>query len=410
MFFDVHALDSNSALISGITRNQPPNIGKIYYRNSQGKYKMLPDHQIANEIGYHLIYAFDSSNILVSAHRIVYQTTNMGVTWDSVLGDNYGSCVDILFSSENENIGKILFDANGGKIDWKLFRTYNKGLNWSRTSVYLGSEYRSIWRTSCFTDSNDFYIASGNQSIMSGKMTYSLDAENWWDESFIPLPVFYINKIAFKNDKNTGLALGRNSTHTIFFRTTNHGISWNAMIYDPSVCWDIKWIDGTDIVYVLLENKIIKSTDAGLTWNIILTADLASRYFYSFDFKKINNKIYGWLIAPGSGIRIMKMVDSITTSNISNISSVVPEGYELKQNYPNPFNPETNIEFSLPKNGNVELLIYDINGKEILKISEYKTAGKYNYSFNAKNLPSGIYFYTLSSENFRDSKKMILLK
>jgi hypothetical protein len=85
--------------------------------------------------------------------------------------------------------------------------------------------------------------------------------------------------------------------------------------------------------------------------------------------------------------------------------------YSLSQNYPNPFNPTTTISYSIKEIGPVMLKVYDMLGVEISTIvNEMKEPGNYTVTFNASNLPSGIYFYTLTSNNFIDTKKLILLK
>lgn len=90
---------------------------------------------------------------------------------------------------------------------------------------------------------------------------------------------------------------------------------------------------------------------------------------------------------------------------------VIPRGYALNQNYPNPFNPSTTIKFDLPKNEFVSLKIYDILGREISTMLNQKIdAGNHEVTFDAKNLPSGIYFYTISAGEFKATKKMILLR
>ena len=89
----------------------------------------------------------------------------------------------------------------------------------------------------------------------------------------------------------------------------------------------------------------------------------------------------------------------------------VPEKFSLSQNYPNPFNPATTIKFSIPKGNFVEIKLYNILGKEIQNLlSEPLEAGKYSVDFNARALPSGIYFYKITAGDFTDTKKMILTK
>ncbi len=92
-------------------------------------------------------------------------------------------------------------------------------------------------------------------------------------------------------------------------------------------------------------------------------------------------------------------------------SNDVPTVYSLGQNYPNPFNPATTISYSIPKNGLITLKVFDILGKEVAElVNEIKEAGNYTVTFNASELPSGIYFYTLTSGNFIATKKLIFLK
>jgi len=91
--------------------------------------------------------------------------------------------------------------------------------------------------------------------------------------------------------------------------------------------------------------------------------------------------------------------------------NTVPSGYSLKQNYPNPFNPTTTISFDLPKDQTVTLKVYDMLGNEVKTMVEgYHRAGTYNMSFDASGFASGIYFYTLKTDSFTETKKMILVK
>jgi hypothetical protein len=85
--------------------------------------------------------------------------------------------------------------------------------------------------------------------------------------------------------------------------------------------------------------------------------------------------------------------------------------YHLTQNYPNPFNPSTKIEYNIVKSGLVTLKIYNVLGKEVATlVNEVQNTGVKSVEFNAANFPSGVYFYTLVSGDFNDTKKMILIK
>ena len=85
--------------------------------------------------------------------------------------------------------------------------------------------------------------------------------------------------------------------------------------------------------------------------------------------------------------------------------------YSLSQNYPNPFNPTTSINFSIPQDGLVKLVVYDILGKEVATIvNGEQAAGTYQVTFDASRLTSGVYFYKITSGDFSDVKKMLLVK
>ena len=94
-----------------------------------------------------------------------------------------------------------------------------------------------------------------------------------------------------------------------------------------------------------------------------------------------------------------------------NVTVSKPDNYELTQNYPNPFNPTTKIEFMLPVDERVTLKIFDMLGREVqTMIDEVLPAGHHEAEFIANNLASGTYIYVLATPNFRQIKKMLLLK
>ncbi|MCB0728698.1 MAG: T9SS type A sorting domain-containing protein [Ignavibacteriae bacterium] len=100
-----------------------------------------------------------------------------------------------------------------------------------------------------------------------------------------------------------------------------------------------------------------------------------------------------------------------TNVGISVLSSNVPEEFSLGNNYPNPFNPETTIKFDIAKSTFAELKVFDSRGSEITTFANEKLQpGSYEYKFNAVNLPSGVYFYRLVTNEFSQTKRMILVK
>ncbi|OGU47137.1 MAG: hypothetical protein A2000_05355 [Ignavibacteria bacterium GWB2_36_8] len=101
----------------------------------------------------------------------------------------------------------------------------------------------------------------------------------------------------------------------------------------------------------------------------------------------------------------------ITDIKVDKITAVIPTEYILTQNYPNPFNPATKIDFSLPKDSDVELTVYNILGQQVeVLINGFRNAGTYELTWDASNLPSGVYIYRLETGSNVISKKMMLLK
>jgi hypothetical protein len=93
------------------------------------------------------------------------------------------------------------------------------------------------------------------------------------------------------------------------------------------------------------------------------------------------------------------------------VNVTTPMEYSLEQNYPNPFNPTTRIKYSLKEKNYVTLKVYDVLGIQVANlVDEVKEAGQYELLYNASNLSSGVYYYTLTVDNFTSTKKFVLMK
>jgi hypothetical protein len=102
-------------------------------------------------------------------------------------------------------------------------------------------------------------------------------------------------------------------------------------------------------------------------------------------------------------------LDKVMDENGEELSVV--SDFNLEQNYPNPFNPSTSIKFSVPTSEFVTLKVYDILGNEVATlVNEQKAVGSYEVRFDAGNLASGMYIYTLKAGNFTQTKKLMLMK
>jgi photosystem II stability/assembly factor-like uncharacterized protein len=206
-------------------------------------------------------------------------------------------------------------------------------------------------------------------------------------------------------------------------RTTDGGVSWGPRLnVFPYPIRAVKFFNDT-LGFALGGNNyqdvgaIYVTTNAGTNWNIDVNT---SAEMFSIDYKQVNaDSTDVWCVGStgsGSGYtgKLYKARLGIITG-IKKITETIPSNFILYQNYPNPFNPSTNIKFSLPPykrvKGDVTLKLYNILGGEIaLLVNEQFNPGTYEIKWDASGYPTGIYFYKLSTENFSETKKMILIK
>jgi hypothetical protein len=146
-------------------------------------------------------------------------------------------------------------------------------------------------------------------------------------------------------------------------------------------------------------SQSVLTIESGTTLGVLTGADLCANI--------INGT--GTLYGGGTICGGIVVIEPITTNEL-------PDKFKLKQNYPNPFNPKTIIKFDIPSKvkgemSNVKLVVFDILGSEIETLVDEKLkSGTYEVDFDGANYTSGVYFYEISIGNFRETRKMVLLK
>ena len=221
------------------------------------------------------------------------------------------------------------------------------------------------------------------------------------------------------------LSLMVNSRGDILAGTTRKGIYYSS---DNGDTWLQTSLTSGDVPKLLLlpDGKILAGTsmgrvyeslDNGRSWednSIGLPSYFSgtpndSTDIYVDDIISLTSLSDGNIIAGtrnhGLYITCNPIINSITNSNQSEFKFI------LAQNYPNPFNPSTTINYQIPSAGLVTIKIYDVLGREIeTLVNEEKGVGRYKVEFNGSNLASGLYFYRITSNNYSDTKKMVLVK
>ncbi|MBL7190859.1 T9SS type A sorting domain-containing protein [bacterium] len=132
------------------------------------------------------------------------------------------------------------------------------------------------------------------------------------------------------------------------------------------------------------------------------------------DFGLNNGQEYSYtlkVVDINGNIASLLMEASVTP--MVGATGITVTAYDLRQNYPNPFNPVTTIEYDVLETGNVHLNVYNISGQKVATLlngMQQNGGMRYSVEFDAQDLPSGIYFYTVKVNNFSDTKKLVLLR
>ncbi|OGU66557.1 MAG: hypothetical protein A2499_17080 [Stygiobacter sp. RIFOXYC12_FULL_38_8] len=292
--------------------------------------------------------------------------TNGDTLWQKI---NYPGYYIYSLSIKNKD---TLIVANNGStssnktMGWtqRIEYSYNNGAIWSvYGGVYLNSNTNLTTISSLIISQSDAIIY-GQYNLHSYDATRGLfrlddfmdtNHNGKWDNYLIGIPIIKL----FSHSSSSNLyALTPDS----LFVSKTDGKSWynrnNSQIFSNNLDFTV---DKDGIVYVISSNKIYKSKN---------------------------------------DLTIVEK-DNIHLSN----------EYILLQNYPNPFNPQTTIEYSIAKAGNVKILLYDMLGKELRVLAdEFKNVGHHKIVFDGSNYSSGIYFYKIQTSNYSQTKKLSLIK
>ena len=291
----------------------------------------------------------------------IYKTTNAGVS--NIFLSNTVNCGKIVFLKENYSSQYSGFIISSGA----LFKSTNSGMNWVNVPNTLGAgTYSSI-----FFLNKDTGWCYFHYNIKPSEFIYTSNSGSNWNTQYVD-------------------SIGYGSLDLIFDKSGKYG-----------------WTGGMSY------QKIFATSNGGLNWGF-QNIPITFAYYFSFC-----DSLIGYC-GQNSIAKTTNGGGAITYIGIDSINSKIPVAYKLNQNYPNPFNPSTTISFSLLKENYVGLKIYDITGKEILILYDNKflQTGNYkaNIDFNYINVPSGVYFYTLTvygknnSTVFKETKKMLYLK
>ncbi len=387
--------------------------------------------------------AISGRNILSATEGAgVFLSNDEGASWTpSVSGLSNLSLTCLAASGNTVVAGAAEFGA-GIDSGW-IFISTNNGMSWTQTHYH--DAYSSINAASGIIS-----LAVSGDTIVAGTDSrgafWSLDNGASWDNMyygpFNSLVGDYISAVLIKGSSVFLAVYGYGMSRSLNL-VPNTGYTWTQL---PTDYQTTGWIHalklvGSNIFAGTEGTGIYLSTDNGDAW---LDKGLTNRYVNAIASN--GNFIYsgtdsGVFLSADSGTHWNAINTGLSNANINALAvddsflfagtaggvlwrralsqltfvtsqvSNVPSGFSLGQNFPNPFNPTTIIDYQLPASSFVTLKIYDILGREVVTLINAKqNAGYYSATFNAANIPSGVYFYRLQAGKYSNTKKLLLLK
>ena len=310
---------------------------------------------LTSDMGTSVIYSISmvNSNVgyLSGSTGKVRKTTDGGATWNNV---DVGNTSPTLYSID------FRFEDNGMVVgsSGRTFYTTDGGTTWNFEHAGMGSVY-SVYVERTSLDTSSAYACGTSSNIMKN--------------SVVIVPVELESFTASVNGNNVTLNwVTATELNNLGFQIERQAEEQNWM--------KVGFVDGHG---TSTEPQIYNFTDAGLASGVynyrIKQVDFDGSYHY-YNLKK-------------------------------EVEIGAPDSYDLSQNYPNPFNPTTKIKYSVPADGFVNISVYNVLGEKVTDIvNSIQKAGRYEVTFDATNIASGMYIYRMESGNFVSVKKMMILK
>ena len=392
----------------------------------------------------------DQLGYAVGEQGSVLKTTDGAISWEVVK-----SVPGVWFTSVyayNSNI--VAAVGSYGSI----YITLDGGATWLDRSIpFAPSGYYNHFRDVTYDPYIDRYIVIGYAGAyyeVHTTLPYTMRTDIPWTMHSIALDYGYNDPLSSGYGKAYIAA-----TDGRLYRTTNHGTSWlfvniqmSMGIYD--YLNSVVSFRENRAVIVGNNGRIIRTKNGGLSWtdishgitsqhlravdaapsgappytlvavgdNGVMLKSLNGGQVWSNETSGTTNHLYGVSLPTtdygyaigevGNGTYATSLfTDNLSATSISGNSEIVPDAFKLSQNYPNPFNPVTKINFGLPSTEFVKLTVFDITGRVVdVLVNQSLDAGSYEFTFDATNLTSGMYFYRLDAGAFSETKKMMLIK
>jgi len=313
-------------------------------------------------------------------------STDNGDTWSAdvrltnSLGDSYIPVVAV----SGSNVHVAWYDNHDGNNEIYYKRSTDNGISWGADTRLTNNSGESRYPSIAVSGSTVHVAWSDNKGGSNYRIYYKRSTNggiSWGAEVLITNKNYY--------NIYSALAVNGAVVHIVYVNLNNHGSGYD-IIYNKSINDGATW--GTEIQ--------LTSNPSSSLYPSIAVSGTALHVLFQDDRDGNSEIYYKRNLTGGTG-----------PLGITNINSETPNGFSLNQNYPNPFNPSTVIKFQIASSSSVKLIVFDILGREVASlVNERLNAGTYQVNFDASNYPSGVYYYKLTSVEFSQTNKMILLK
>jgi photosystem II stability/assembly factor-like uncharacterized protein len=336
----------------------------------------------------------------------IMKTTDGGLNWFQQFAAANRNYLGTASATVGKNITSgrtINFSPDTGKV----VRTTNGGTTWEERTI--GDSIGVLYHVQFIDSLHGWILAGVSGWPQSGVLTTSDGGVTW--NLFRAIRGF--RSLSFI-DTLKGWAVSLSSP-TYVYLTTDAGATWTQLgrIEDPT--WGDPtpsalsfidslngWVFGFMFYQGDLAAVIFRTTDGGISWNREFVGG-GSRHIYD---AKMLDRYHGWAVGDFGNVFAYRLSTTVPERLYG-----VPNSFVLHQNYPNPFNPATSIEYQVPLRSHVTITVYDVNGKEVTQlVSAEHEPGTYRAVFDAHNLASGVYYYTMKTPSFTMTKQMTLLK
>jgi len=390
---DVDFVDKNTGWI--ITRN-----GSNVLKTTNGGKSWIEQNILTSEWLRRIVMIDNMTGYIVGRNGTIFKTTNGGINW---LSQNSGTNYDISranFINERNGwvVGTTVSDYTG-----VLLKTTDGGENWNKVSVNGAAGPTDV----CFIDSLHGWVAAGYNSINDlGKIYRTVDGGNTWTVLMGGSQINFRNILFIDSTKGFSFGYNAPSSSAEIYLTKDGGKNWDIIKEIKHTIFNrIKFINKNKGWLIGDFGIIYGTSDGGDNWEDQFSNTHLN--LYGIDFIDEND---GWAVGWYGTILHTTNGGVTSVDNKENFNGT-PTNFLLYQNYPNPFNPSTTISYSIPKGSFVILTIYDVLGREVKTlVNKFQTKGKYNVTFNASNLTSGVYIYRIKAGNFAATKKLILMR